>query len=167
MRVLFLAGIVVLGTVTSGCAKRALSAYSGWSFSTATHASVPRSLKFGHVLESGSALILDVSMFDTGAWFAYDDESCDRVLVQIPLESLRQVPATIQRPVAYYKRCSCTWGLCSEEAAVGGTVSVRERSASRVRAQLDLKFLSRELHLTGAFRYGQPAESVLSAAPRP
>jgi len=166
MRPLLVVVIVVFGIVTSGCAKRTLAAHSGWSFGTTTQASVPRSLKFGHLLESGSALILDVSLFDPGGWFTYDDESCNRVLVQIPLERLEQIPATVERPVAYYKRCSCTWGLCAEESASGGTVSVRARSASRVRGRLDLTFPSREFHLVGDFHYRQPVESVLSVATR-
>jgi len=165
LRLLFLTGIVICGAVTSGCADRAFAAYSDWSIGTSSQPSLPDGSEMvGHVLERGSTLILEVSLFDPGSWRLIDDESCDRVLVQLPLGEFSRTPTTVRSPVAYYRRCSCAWRLCSEEAAVRGTVLVRERSASGVRARVDLMFPSGELRAAGVFRYGQPAESVLSAA---
>jgi len=160
IRFTILTAFMALGI--SGCSHRALSAYTGWSISAQpAPASLPLSRRVGHLLEDGTSIILHMSVFDPGGRFTIDDERCDSLLVEVPRDRVAQLPATLKNPVAYYRRCSCVWRICQEEAMQSGFVTVRKQVASGFQARVDLKFPSGGVRVDGTFQNGTPDQPLL------
>ena len=158
--------VIVMGLLATGCGHRVLRVYTDVAIRSEAvdrRTDLP-GLGTWHSLESGSAVVLDVFTFDQGKRLTFDDEVCSTVLIEIPRSALKVLPARIENPVSYLDTCSCTWPICREEPAQGGIVRVRRAAATSIQADVDLRFLSRSIQVSGSFRKGSPSASLLPSA---
>ncbi len=160
------AGIVV-GLLTTGCGHRALRVYTDVAIrseAVARRTDLP-GLGTWHPLESGSSVVLDVFTFDQGKRLTFDDEVCSSVLIEIPRSALKVLPVSIENPVSYLDTCSCIWPICQEEPAQGGIVRVRRTAANGLHADIDLRFSSRSVRVSGKFRKESPSTRLSVGSP--